>query len=476
MDFLKDVYVPKTLKTLSIADNAKFTGGKRSHRQLMSLFEDLMKEMKDLKDAQANILSKLNGIDLDAINKRLDSVDELCKDLQDKHSSLIDRLSDFASLNDLELLNSQFVTWPALEDALKGVRLDLENLQPISEERVVIELGTQTDVVETKSRPTSARPISRASSARSRGSASGPSLELLDVLERLGKLSEAHDALQKRVEELEKLIQEKANKSDLQGLGGSVDIPEDLLSTLQSIKDELQALKEGQLRAANETDKTLLSLSVTPLDQDMPLQVPPPVSSIAAPSDIPHALASLSSVHRSPECVDRNNDLSPLLRSFSKDKIFHTISKVPSHSSPDSTSISPEDLVCNPSPSPSPPPCLSTLPSSHSSNAVSPVTPPLPNISPRPLPPIGSNGNPKPTFWPPHALSETSQSPSSHLQPPRSKASSSPPPIHIDMATHGIGRPTVSQSIRQEQRVPHSYMKNLLCITPVQTLQITVCN
>ncbi|GFS01243.1 glutamine-rich protein 2 [Elysia marginata] len=142
-------------------------------------------------------------IDLDAINKRLNSLDQLCKDLQDKYSTLNDKLSGVASLDDLELLTSQFVTWPGLEDALKGVRADFENLQPISEERVVIELGVQTETVETRSRPTSARPISRASSARSRGSTAGPSSELLDVLERLGRLAEAHEALQKRVEELE---------------------------------------------------------------------------------------------------------------------------------------------------------------------------------------------------------------------------------------------------------------------------------
>lgn len=48
------------------------------------------------------------------------------------------------------------------------------------------------------SRPVSSRPLSRVSTA-----SSGPSAEVLDVLEKLGKLSESHDALTKRVEALE---------------------------------------------------------------------------------------------------------------------------------------------------------------------------------------------------------------------------------------------------------------------------------
>lgn len=48
------------------------------------------------------------------------------------------------------------------------------------------------------SRPVSSRPLSRVSTA-----SSGPSAEVLDVLEKLGKLSESHDALTKRVEVLE---------------------------------------------------------------------------------------------------------------------------------------------------------------------------------------------------------------------------------------------------------------------------------
>lgn len=40
---------------------------------------------------------------------------------------------------------AQFVTWPLLEDALKGVRNDLEQLQVPVQERVVIETSSQTE-------------------------------------------------------------------------------------------------------------------------------------------------------------------------------------------------------------------------------------------------------------------------------------------------------------------------------------------
>ncbi|XP_005101334.1 glutamine-rich protein 2 isoform X2 [Aplysia californica] len=211
--------------------------------KLMSLFEDLMKEMKDLKNAQKDIMDKLNGINLDEINKRLNDMDALFKELNDKYNDFNDKISNMPGFDDLEQYVSQFVTWPGLEDALKGIRQDFENLQPITEERVVIELATQTETPPV-SRPTSGRPISRASSARSRMSSAGPSSELLDVLEKLGQLADAHAKLTLRVDELERLLELKANKADLEGLG----ISDDLLTTLKNLQEELQAVRDGQLK------------------------------------------------------------------------------------------------------------------------------------------------------------------------------------------------------------------------------------
>lgn len=42
---------------------------------------------------------------------------------------------------------AQFVTWPVLEDALLGIKRDWENIQP--QERVVVEISSQTDPVST---------------------------------------------------------------------------------------------------------------------------------------------------------------------------------------------------------------------------------------------------------------------------------------------------------------------------------------
>ena len=69
----------------------------------------------------------------------------LQKDLNEKYSGLNDKLSKLPNFNDLDQALAPFVTWPGLEDALKGIRLDFENLQPVTEERVVIELATQTE-------------------------------------------------------------------------------------------------------------------------------------------------------------------------------------------------------------------------------------------------------------------------------------------------------------------------------------------
>uniref|UniRef100_A0A0B6ZLE6 DUF4795 domain-containing protein n=1 Tax=Arion vulgaris TaxID=1028688 RepID=A0A0B6ZLE6_9EUPU len=209
--------------------------------KVMSLVEDLMKEMKELKDAQKYLLDKVSKIDMDNINKRLNAMDDLYKNMNDKYDGINDKLSNVPNLDDL----NDFVTWPGLEDALKGVRQDFESLQPISEEKVVIELGVQTETPEPKGRPGSSKPASRSSSARSRMSnLGGPTSELLDILERLGKLSDSHEMLKQRVDELEKLLELKANKTDLDGLGMS----EELLTSLNNLKEEVENFKDGQLK------------------------------------------------------------------------------------------------------------------------------------------------------------------------------------------------------------------------------------
>ncbi|XP_021348670.1 glutamine-rich protein 2-like isoform X2 [Mizuhopecten yessoensis] len=192
--------------------------------KLMSLFDDLMKRMDELKKANDNMKNQLDGLNLDDILSRLNDLENNVKDLNEK----------FGTLPSAEEL-ATFVTWPGLEDALKGVKRDWESLQ--QQERVVIEMSSQTEPV---SRPASSRPGTRMSS-----SSTGPSEQLLDVLEHLGKLSESHNALQKRVEDLEAEIKNKMDKTDLENLN----LSSDMLEQLAKLKAELDALQQARDKA-----------------------------------------------------------------------------------------------------------------------------------------------------------------------------------------------------------------------------------
>ncbi|XP_021348673.1 uncharacterized protein C16orf96-like isoform X5 [Mizuhopecten yessoensis] len=193
--------------------------------KLMSLFDDLMKRMDELKKANDNMKNQLDGLNLDDILSRLNDLENNVKDLNEK----------FGTLPSAEEL-ATFVTWPGLEDALKGVKRDWESLQ--QQERVVIEMSSQTEPRKKKvSRPASSRPGTRMSS-----SSTGPSEQLLDVLEHLGKLSESHNALQKRVEDLEAEIKNKMDKTDLENLN----LSSDMLEQLAKLKAELDALQQAR--------------------------------------------------------------------------------------------------------------------------------------------------------------------------------------------------------------------------------------
>lgn len=42
---------------------------------------------------------------------------------------------------------AQFVTWAGLEDALNGIKKDWEDMQQPPQERIVVEIASQTEVV-----------------------------------------------------------------------------------------------------------------------------------------------------------------------------------------------------------------------------------------------------------------------------------------------------------------------------------------
>lgn len=197
--------------------------------ELHNLVDGLMKNIKKLEQENKRLNEKIGGLNIDDLLKRL-------AELEKKTDEMIEKFSLLPTPEEL----AQFVTWPALEDALLGIKRDWENMQPA--ERVVVEISSQTDP---PSRPVSSRPLSRVSTA-----SSGPSAEVLDVLEKLGKLSESHDALTKRVEALEEEIKNKLDKSALENLN----LSGDLLEQLSKLKEELDALAQ-----AREKDSDALS-------------------------------------------------------------------------------------------------------------------------------------------------------------------------------------------------------------------------
>ncbi|XP_063446077.1 glutamine-rich protein 2-like isoform X7 [Mytilus trossulus] len=210
----------------------------------MSMIEDMMKEMQSLKDANKNLMDKVKGLNIDDLLKRL-------KDLESKMNDMNDRFNLLPSPDDF----AQFVTWAGLEDALSGIKKDWENMQQPPSERVVIEMSSQTEAKRQfkPSRPASSRPGTRMSSG-----STGPSETLLEILEKLGRLSESHDSLTKRVEILEEELKNKLDKGALDNLN----VSSDLLEQLQQLKQEVDALA-----AAREKDSDALSRAQAAIQQ-----------------------------------------------------------------------------------------------------------------------------------------------------------------------------------------------------------------
>ncbi|XP_013414944.1 uncharacterized protein C16orf96 homolog isoform X2 [Lingula anatina] len=205
--------------------------------KLMTIVEDLMRELQEIRDFQAKLKEQLDNLNLEDLLKRLKDLETLTNELNDKFLMLP--------------LPEEFVTWAGLEDALNGVRRDFANAQQ-PQERIVIEMSSQTEVPQTVSRPVSARPMSAVSST-------GPSQDLADILEKLGTLGERHDKLEDRVDIIEEELKKKADKDALAGLS----IPDDLLEKIQNLKDELDALyklREKDSEAITRAQKAILDL------------------------------------------------------------------------------------------------------------------------------------------------------------------------------------------------------------------------
>lgn len=66
-------------------------------------------------------------------------------------------------------------------------------------------------------RPPSGRAASRTSSRPKSALSDGPTVGLVDVLEKLGTVDKRHEELKKRVDDLEREISNKADKDDVSG-------------------------------------------------------------------------------------------------------------------------------------------------------------------------------------------------------------------------------------------------------------------
>lgn len=206
--------------------------------KLFSMIEDMMKEMKELKDANKELEERLKGINFDELKNRLDELEKVTNELNEKFSEL-PTPEEF----------SLFVTWSDLEAGLKGLRSEIA--APSEIELPKVESLTEAPARHSgPSRPSSSksRSLSRVSSRLSTTSTAGPTNKLLDILETLGKLDESHKDLQRRVEILEEEIKNKADKSALEGLG----VPPELLEQIAKLKEELDALA-GQMDKITDT-------------------------------------------------------------------------------------------------------------------------------------------------------------------------------------------------------------------------------
>lgn len=205
--------------------------------KLMLMMQDLMKEMAQQKAENRKLKDLIDGLlklDVDDLMKRLGALEETTNGLQEDLNKGLGEIKDLRNrLDGLPTFDDigQFVRWADLEDALKGIRFQLEKLNFPMPERVVVEMAMQTEKI--LSRPTSAssRPASRSSS--------GPSQELLDILESLGLISSKHLEFERRIKKLEDDMLNKMDKGAMSNIG----LTEDMLRELNKMKNDIDVLK-----------------------------------------------------------------------------------------------------------------------------------------------------------------------------------------------------------------------------------------
>ncbi|XP_070187536.1 uncharacterized protein [Littorina saxatilis] len=226
--------------------------------KLMQMINDMMKEVDDQREENERrdeLVKEGLKFDGDDYLKRLEALEKYTDDLR---KDLVNGLNDVKNLTDQfgTLPNpeefSQFVRWGDLEDALKGIRNELDKMTQPEQQRVVslVEFSMQTDPQIPDSRPASAE-----SSLRPGSSRSGPSDQLLEILETLGNISQKHLQLQQRVTDLEGEMENKMDKKDLENLGNMSELLEELKKLRSDMQDLQDAVAELQKMAGADSKR-----------------------------------------------------------------------------------------------------------------------------------------------------------------------------------------------------------------------------
>ncbi|KAJ8037592.1 Glutamine-rich protein 2 [Holothuria leucospilota] len=235
--------------------------------KLMSMVEHLMGEFHDLKNDVDGMKQQM-----EKFKNEISNLQQQMNELNQNNSSLMDRLKKLESstanqdkINDLQKfmndLNNQLsslppiellVTWPAMEDALKGVYRE-----PAPLTHTLMQTAPMTDTSKIQTMPTNhaysqtktpSPPPSRPGTAQSsRSSASAhPSQEIQKILKNIGELNGKHNLLEDRVNGLEELISKKADIADIERMMNENAIPEDLANMLAELKEGLEQLRDNR--------------------------------------------------------------------------------------------------------------------------------------------------------------------------------------------------------------------------------------
>ncbi|XP_038067167.1 glutamine-rich protein 2-like isoform X4 [Patiria miniata] len=226
--------------------------------KLMSMVEDLLGEMSALREHVdgfsseiANLKDRLNKISAneERFNERLQKLENSTanKDKMDELQKIINDLNN--KMNTLPPLDI-IVTWPAMEDALKGI-----HREPISVYDHAMQTMAMTDTSNVQTMPTKSSysqtrtpsPGPPSNPPSRPGSAAHPSMEIQRILKDIGELKGKHDSVENRVKTLEELMNSKLDLDDVKKLlGEKKDVPEDLTRMLEELKEGLDSLKEGR--------------------------------------------------------------------------------------------------------------------------------------------------------------------------------------------------------------------------------------